>query len=137
MIVLIGEVAKRLDIPVDTLRYYDRIGLVSPMRHGQTRRYREEDIRRLRAIRKMKQLMFSLDEIRALLAADEQVDRSMATGCADVAAMEALLDLVRVKLGEIEAMEDNLRWVKAELERLMAKIEGAMSGALVGGGRSG
>ena len=61
----------------------------------------------------------------------------MATGCADVAAMEALLDLVRVKLGEIEAMEDNLRWVKAELERLVAKIEGAMSGALVGGGRSG
>lgn len=66
----IGLLANRAGVPVDTVRYYERVGLLPrPARQPSGyRRYEEEDVLRLRFIRKGKQLGFSLDEIRDLLA---------------------------------------------------------------------
>lgn len=123
---LIGEVAKKLNIPVETLRYYDRIGLVSPPRRGQIRCYRAEDISRIQAIQRMKQLMFSLAEIRTILAIDQQVDLSLAAGRPDAGAILALREQVSVQLDKVESMEKNIRAVKAELGALLAKIDLAL-----------
>ena len=61
---LIGEAAKLVQVPLETLRYYDRIGLVSPCRRGGRRRYSPRDLEKLRAVAKMKASSF-LDEIRS------------------------------------------------------------------------
>lgn len=119
----IGKVSRQLDIPIETLRYYDRIGLVSPARQGGVRQYSPAEIAKLKAVAKMKTLMFSLTEIQAILSADAQVDSSMAVGPPDREAMKTLRGQILAKYREVEIMATNLREVKAELARLANKIQ--------------
>ncbi|MEK3732027.1 MerR family transcriptional regulator [Paenibacillus sp. FSL M8-0334] len=61
----ITEVSRMLGIPKDTLRYYDRIGVVSPSRgHNSYRRYSRDDIVDLMNIQIMQYADFSLEEIK-------------------------------------------------------------------------
>lgn len=71
----IGEVAERLGLSLRTIRHYDEEGLVKPSARtqGGFRLYGEEDIERLALIKRMKPLGFSLDEMRALLAARDRL----------------------------------------------------------------
>lgn len=64
----IGTVAKQVGVNVETIRYYQRIGLVEePPKNGGFRFYSEDFVERLRFIRRAKQLGFSLKEITLLL----------------------------------------------------------------------
>ncbi|ANY75180.1 MerR family transcriptional regulator [Paenibacillus ihbetae] len=61
----IQEVSRMLGIPKDTLRYYDRIGVVSPSRgHNSYRKYSRDDIVNLMNIQIMQYADFSLEEIK-------------------------------------------------------------------------
>lgn len=66
----IGTVAKRAGVAIDTIRYYEREGLLpEPLRRASGyRSYNESAIKRLRFIRRAKDLGFTLEEIRDLLA---------------------------------------------------------------------
>lgn len=123
---LIGDVAKEFHIPTDTLRYYDRIGLLSPRRQGGVRRYSQADLHRLAAIVKMKKLMFSLEEIKVILAADARIDQQLREKRLDPSAVLELSMQVGAKLQAVEALEDNIREVKEELTRLAAKIKSVL-----------
>jgi MerR family mercuric resistance operon transcriptional regulator len=65
----IGELAKAAGVNVETVRYYQRIGLLElPERpYGRTRSYPHQDLRRIRFIRRAQELGFSLKDIQALL----------------------------------------------------------------------
>jgi MerR family mercuric resistance operon transcriptional regulator len=65
----IGELARTVAVNVETIRYYQRIGLLElPEKpYGGTRSYNDEDLQRLRFIRRAQQLGFSLEDIRELL----------------------------------------------------------------------
>jgi MerR family mercuric resistance operon transcriptional regulator len=62
----IGELAKSIDVNVETIRYYQRVGLLGlPEKpYGGTRFYSGQDLRRLRFIRRAQQIGFSLEDIR-------------------------------------------------------------------------
>lgn len=66
----IGTVAKRAGVPIDTIRYYEREGLLpEPLRRASGyRSYNETAVRQLRFIRRAKDLGFTLEEIRDLMA---------------------------------------------------------------------
>jgi len=66
----VGEAAKKMSLTVRTLQYYDKVGLLPPSAEseGGLRLYTDKEIARLYQIRAMKQLGFSLDEIKAWLA---------------------------------------------------------------------
>ena len=66
----IGAVAKRVGVAIDTIRYYEREGLLpEPERRASGyRSYDESAVRQLRFIRRAKDLGFTLEEIRDLLA---------------------------------------------------------------------
>jgi MerR family transcriptional regulator, repressor of the yfmOP operon len=73
----IGEVAKRVGTTTRTIRYYEEIGLLGTggagREAGQHRTYGEEDVARLREALRLKALLgVSLEELRALLAAEEE-----------------------------------------------------------------
>jgi MerR family transcriptional regulator, copper efflux regulator len=75
----IGVVAERTGLSIRTLRHYDDVGLVRPSARsaGGFRLYTEEDLERLRTIRRMKPLGFTLEEMRQLLdALDTLADQS-------------------------------------------------------------
>ena len=65
----IGELAKSVAVNVETVRYYQRIGLLElPEKpYGGMRSYNDDDLQRLRFIRRAQQLGFSLEDIRELL----------------------------------------------------------------------
>lgn len=71
----IGEVAARTELSIKTIRHYDEVGLVVPSARsaGGFRLYTADDVDRLFAIRRMKPLGFTLDEMRQLLAALDTV----------------------------------------------------------------
>lgn len=66
----VGELARRTGVTVRTLHYYDELGLLSPSRRSEAgyRLYGADDIARLQQIASLRQLGFSLDEIRACLS---------------------------------------------------------------------
>jgi len=69
----VGEVAKRTGLSVRTLHYYDEIGLLHPSKHtgSQHRLYGPPELERLQQIKSLRQLGFSLDEIRGCLDSEE------------------------------------------------------------------
>lgn len=66
----IGQLARRAGVAIDTVRYYERNGLLSPAGRLPSgyRRYGDVELMRLRFIRRAKALGFTLEEIRELLA---------------------------------------------------------------------
>ena len=66
----IDELAQQSGVPVDTIRYYQRLGLMpTPARpHGSVRRYGKDAVDRLHFIKRAQGLGFSLDEVKMLLA---------------------------------------------------------------------
>src|SRR5271165_6608829 len=65
----VGELAKRTGLTIRTLHHYDEIGLVKPSRHGESgyRLYTAVDLARLQQVLSLKQLGFSLEEVRDCL----------------------------------------------------------------------
>ena len=65
----IGEVSDRIGLSLNTIRHYDQAGLVVPSARSQGgfRLYTEDDLDKLRVIKRMKPLGFSLEEMRELL----------------------------------------------------------------------
>lgn len=74
----IGVLSQRSAVNIETIRYYERIGLVpKPPRSGSGyRRYRVTDVERLNFIRRVRDLGFSLEEVRRLLGLADQKSRS-------------------------------------------------------------
>lgn len=72
----IGALAKRAGVGIDTVRYYEREGLLAPTERRESgyRRYSDHEVSRLRFIRKAQALGFSLKEIRDLLALSSHRD---------------------------------------------------------------
>ncbi len=107
-----GELAKRAGVNVETLRFYERKGLlpVPPRRESGYREYPEESVRRIRFIKRAQELGFSLGEIQELLAL--RVQRG--TTCAEVKERAELkIRDVRQKIADLKAIERALNKLAA------------------------
>ncbi len=116
----IREAASRTGLSADTLRYYERIGLLSPVarNRGGQRRYSDADLARLGFVKRAQAMDFSLDEIGQLLALREQ-DGDVR---ADVRA------LTEVKLAQIEQRIATLTQLRDELHELVDACRRSPSG---------
>ena len=108
----IGQVARRTGVGVETVRFYEREGLLEepPRRASGYRQYSEEAIKRIHFIKRAQQLGFSLKEITELLTlrVDEQ------TCCEEVKQRtEAKIAEVERKLVELQRMRQALLQVAA------------------------
>lgn len=92
---------------VETIRYYERMGLVArPGRtEGNYRSYRDEDVARLRFIRQTRDLGFSLEQVRALLSLSRHGGRDC--GAVDAIATEHLAEVDR-KIADLTALRREL-----------------------------
>ncbi|MEJ1991525.1 MAG: Cu(I)-responsive transcriptional regulator [Maritimibacter sp.] len=76
----IGEVAQASGLPSKTIRYYEEIGLVRPMRsENGYRHFRDTDLHKLNFIGRARALGFSIEDCRALLALYEDESRESAS----------------------------------------------------------
>jgi Cu(I)-responsive transcriptional regulator len=101
----IGTLAKRAGVSTDTVRYYERGGLLSPKARLASgyRRYSELEVARLRFIRRAQALGFSLKEVKQLLALSSLRDVSRVKR----AAQEKLAD-VEERIASLERVRDGL-----------------------------
>ncbi len=102
----IGEVSKRSGLPAKTIRYYEEIGLIAPLRGSNGyRAFREKDLRKLAFLARARSLGFSIEDCRTLLSLYEDETRSSA----DVKAIaQQHLQKIRRKMHELAAMEETL-----------------------------
>lgn len=99
-----GELAKQAGVNIETLRFYERKGLLpEPPRKGSGyREYPSENVRLVRFIKRAQELGFSLGEIKVLLAL--RVERG--TTCSDIKERtEAKVRGVRQKIVDLKAIE--------------------------------
>ena len=103
----IGELASKTGCHFETIRYYEKVGLLpKPERTASGyRAYRQTDIARVRFITRGRALGFSLDEIRSLLHLADSPN--LACGEVDALARQHLVE-VREKLAQLQRMEAEL-----------------------------
>lgn len=106
----IGKLARETGVNVETVRYYERRGLVARPRErrGAYRVYPPEAVTRIRGIKRAQSLGFTLEEIKELFGL--QIDEK--ARCQDV------LRQAQGKIAEIDEKLKTLRAVKRELEKL-------------------
>ncbi len=113
----IGAAARASGVHVETIRYYERRGLLPRPQRSATgqRRYGPQDVGRLRLIRRCRALGFGLAEAAALLRLAEGQEVAGAAGCDAVRALaERHREAVRVRLAELRALEATLDTMIAE-----------------------
>ncbi len=118
--IAIGELSRRTGCNIETVRYYERIGLLpKPARRGTYRRYEAGDVERLAFVRRARELGFTLDEVRALL--------DLALGCQDACA--EVREIAATHLADVRARIADLR----AIERALAQaVRGCDAGEMAG-----
>ena len=106
----IGGLARHGGVGVETIRYYQRRGLLpTPRRGGSVRRYDEEALKRLRFIRSAQAAGFTLEQVGELLALDASHDRARARNLA-----KARIADLDTKIAELERARDALKRLARE-----------------------
>jgi len=109
----IGEASRASGVKVATIRFYEQIGLlaVAARTEGNRRLYEAADLKRLAFIRHARELGFSVDDIRELLAMTEQANSS----CHEADS------IAQRHLKEVDRRLEQLAALKLELERMVTE----------------
>jgi len=112
----IGQLAQRADVGIETVRFYEREGLLEEpvRRESGYRQYEEDVVARLRFIKRAKELGFSLKEIKELLAL--RVDPT--TTCAEVRGK------AQAKIADIEEKIQTLQRMRQALVKVTKQCSG-------------
>ena len=111
----IGRLSKQAGVGIDTVRFYERRGLLPPPARSTSgyRLYSDDTIARIRFIRRAKQLGFTLDEIETLLKLQDQGGRK-----------SAVRKLTEHKLEQIANKINDLQRIQAVLVALASECTG-------------
>lgn len=111
--ITIGQVARRAGVGVETIRFYEREGLIAPPPRNASgyREYTEDAVRRIRFIQRAKDLGFSLTEVGALLALSARAG----TDC------DHVRERAYAKVADIDRRIQDLQSVREALMRLAAE----------------
>ena len=112
----IGTLSRKTGTKVQTIRYYEQIGLMNEAGRtaGGQRRYFEKDLDRLAFIRHSRQLGFSLESIRELL----DLSDNPAQSCTDADS------IANRQLKQVEQRIKRLQALKKELKRMVVECDG-------------
>ena len=113
----IGSLSNQTGVKVPTIRYYEKIGLISPPERteGNQRRYRKEALQRLGFIKHARELGFSIPSITALIELQDYPDR----GCAEATT------IAREQLGDVRERIASLLRLETELLRITEGCKGS------------
>jgi len=102
----IGDVSRLSGLPPKTIRYYEDIGLIKPLRSSNGyRAFRDKDLHKLNFLARARSLGFSIEDCRTLLELYEDQDRTSA----DVKKVaETHLERIDEKIRELKAMRATL-----------------------------
>ncbi len=116
----IGDVVKQLGLSADTLRYYEKFGLLTKISRTSSgiRQYDDKDISKLKFVKRAQKMNFSLDEIKKLLSMRENPQK----------AKDSVRQLTADKLTDIEKQVSELTTLQNELRLLLNLCRGSEGG---------
>lgn len=117
----IGQLARQTETKAETIRYYEKIGLLAPPPRsaGNYRFYSESDAQRLRFVRRTRELGFAIEQIRELMAFSNHSERDCST----------VDNVVKAHVHDIEGKIRDLQALQAELSKM---IRGCPGGNIAG-----
>jgi DNA-binding transcriptional MerR regulator len=125
-----SELAKECGVSTDTLRHYERVGVLAKPHRTQSgyRQYPPEAVKRVRLVRRALEIGFTLEELAAVL----RVRDSGGAPCHEVRALAAVkLDQVSQRIEDLRDLRDHMRRVLADWDQRLASVpSGARAGLL-------
>ena len=117
----IGEMSKRTEVKVPTIRYYEEVGLLpaAERTEGNQRRYNEAGLERLSFIKHARELGFSIEAISALIELQNHPDQSC----------QAASDIAGAQLADVRQKIKKLRSLEKELKRISEGCNGTGTSA--------
>lgn len=117
-VIPIGGLADRTGVKVETIRYYEQVGLLPPPERseGNQRRYTRRHLERLAFIKHARDLGFSVDSIRTLLKLSDRPDM----------ACDEAHEAAAGHLAEVKAKIARLKCLEKELERIAQSCSGGV-----------
>jgi len=112
--ITVGQLARAAAVNVETVRYYQRIGLLSlPNRnYGSIRRYLADDLKRIRFVKRAQRLGFSLDEVALLLGLSD------GKHCAETKVLaQKKLSVVEEKIADLAVIQKALKGLVAKCSK--------------------
>ena len=127
----IGGAARQAGVGVETIRYYERRGLIAQPRkpNDAYRRYGHDHVRRIRFVKRAQELGFTLDEVESLLKLEDGADRRSVQRIAS-----ARIDEVRRRISDLRRIEKTLVHLLEEC-KTGAKARCPIIGAIANDGR--
>ncbi len=104
----IRQLANEYDVTLRTLRHYEELGLLSPMRSGSARHYRQRDRIRLELILRGKRLGFTLEAIATIVNMYDEPP-------GEAGQLRYLLDQIEVRRAELDRLRDDIRRTEEDL----------------------
>lgn len=148
----IGEVARRVDLSIRTIRHWEEMGLITPTARssGGFRLYSDEDVARIRLLRFMKPLNLTLEQMRELLEIRERLAAGTASAEDRAAALvwprggqdpeadhDALLSRLAVVADLADRRLEKLRGYVSEVEEFLERLRTEIAAAPRGDGATG
>ena len=123
----IGEVARRADVTIDTIRFYERRGVLSPpsRRPSGYREYTDETVERIRLARKMQSVGLTLDEVIDALSAH---DAGRATCESERWRLDSALERVDARIADLKALRREILSARTACEKGRCGFVTAASG---------
>lgn len=121
----IGELAAKVGLTERTIRYYEEVGLLESVKRldGGVRVYTDDDVRRLKFIRKLKTLGLSLQEMLDLetLYRRHRSNRTVLPRLTEL--LDAHLSTITEKIAELEGLRDDIRSYRERVARRLLEEE--------------
>lgn len=121
----IGEAADRVGLSIRTIRHYEDAGLVTPSARsdGGFRLYTEPDLDRLRVVKRMKPLGFTLDEMRDLLQILDALTDDTTPGDERILLRERLAMFHAAAQARVQALRDQLATAEGFAAQIQDQID--------------
>ena len=121
----IGELAAQVGMTERTIRYYEELGLLDSVKRleGGTRVYTDDDVRRLKFIRKLKVLGLSLQEMRELegIYKTQRSNRTVLPRLIEL--LDVHLSTVDRRISELHALRDEIRSYRGHLAQRLLDVD--------------
>jgi MerR family transcriptional regulator, copper efflux regulator len=114
-VLIIGELARIVGMEPKTIRFYERVGLVSPARQGKFRLFRKADAERLTVVRALRSLGVPIRTIKVLLAPSETDEGGRPADQID--------DILKSHFGDLTRRREELNMNISVMARLL-KVDG-------------
>ena len=119
----IGPFALRTGVSKDTIRYYEKIGLLQPEMSNNLRDYTEQHIEIIRTILKLKHTGFSLQEIKILFEWTQNTDENSDLTEVEIQNIQQVKALFQNKYKQMIQKENEIQQIKQVLLQADAKME--------------